>query len=140
MSRSFTSLLKRFHSSLFRNPGKISPRGRAARTAQPTLEMLETRLAPADATHFLLSGIPANVPAGALMTVTITARDQNGLLDTTWPNNSNLTFSSSDAQAVLPANDSVSLFQGTGSFQAKLLTAGTQTLRGQGCRCQWKLN
>jgi len=90
--------------------------------------MLETRMAPAVATHFLVSGLPASVTAGTLLTLTATAEDQYGNLDTTWPKNKNLSFTSSDPQAVLPANYSISLNHGTATFKATLKTAGSQTI------------
>lgn len=67
---------------------------------------------------------PASATVGAATTFTVTALDQGGNLATTYAGT--VHFTSSDGQATLPANATLS--NGAGTFTAILKTAGTQTL------------
>jgi hypothetical protein len=76
---------------------------------------------------FVLGGIPATVTAGAAETFTVTATDAYG--NTTTGYTGTVHFSSSDSQAVLPANYTFSAADaGTHTFTAALKTAGSQVL------------
>src|SRR5439155_1154471 len=77
----------------------------------------------AAATHFAVSP-PASATAGAAFSFTVTAQDQFDNTDTYY--GGTVHFSSSDGQATLPANST--LTNGTGSFNATLKTMGSQTL------------
>jgi YVTN family beta-propeller protein len=75
------------------------------------------------ATHFAVSA-PSIATAGNAITVTVTAQDQ---FNTTVPGyTGTVHLSSSDTQAVLPANST--LTRGSGSFQVTLKTLGSQTV------------
>jgi hypothetical protein len=67
---------------------------------------------------------PASVIAGVGFPVTVTAKDPYGNTATGYAGT--VTFSSTDANAVLPANSS--LPSGTGTFSVTLKTAGSQTI------------
>ncbi len=67
---------------------------------------------------------PANVTAGNRFSFTVTATGTNGGLDAAY--NGTVHFGSSDAQAVLPADST--LTAGVGVFTATLKTAGSQTI------------
>src|SRR5207253_2598695 len=67
---------------------------------------------------------PASVTAGTGGTFTVTAYDAYGNVATGYTGT--LHFSSSDGQAALP--DDVTLTNGTGTFSATLKTAGTQSV------------
>lgn len=75
------------------------------------------------ATHFVIVA-PANATAGAAFSITVTAFDQFNNVATTYAGT--LHFTSSDAQAALPANSTLS--SGTGSFAVTLRTAAAQTI------------
>jgi hypothetical protein len=77
----------------------------------------------AAATHFTVSA-PSSATAGSAFTFTVTAQDQFNNTDTNY--NGTFHFTSSDGNATLPANST--LTGGTGSFSATLKTAGSQTL------------
>jgi hypothetical protein len=79
---------------------------------------------PAAASTFAVSGMPSQVTAGTAGTFTVTALDPYGNVATGYTGT--VQFSSSDAQAALPAN--TALRSGTGTFSATLVTAGTQTI------------
>jgi hypothetical protein len=79
---------------------------------------------PAAASTLRLGGFPTPVTAGTAGTFTITAYDPYGNVATGYVGT--LHFSSSDPQAVLPAD--ATLTNGTGSFSATLETAGAQAL------------
>jgi hypothetical protein len=80
---------------------------------------------PAAASVLVVSGFPTQVTAGDNTNqVTVTAYDPYGNVATGY--SGTVTFSSSDAQASLPANTTLS--NGTGSFSVTLFTAGIQTL------------
>ncbi len=79
---------------------------------------------PGSATHFVVSGFPNPTTAGVAHSVTVTAYDAYGNLATGYLGTVKIT--SSDNQAVLPANDG--LTDGVGTFIVTLETAGTQTI------------
>jgi hypothetical protein len=79
---------------------------------------------PATATHFALT-VPANTTAGTPFSgATVTALDASNNTVTSY--NGTVHFTSSDAQAMLPAN--LTLSNGTASFSATFKTSGTQTI------------
>src|SRR5208282_5218113 len=78
----------------------------------------------AAANHFVVSAVPSSVTAGTAVTVTVTAEDQFNNTATAYAGTVHLT--SSDGQASLPAN--ATLTSGTGSFSVTLKTAGNQTV------------
>ena len=75
------------------------------------------------ATHFVVSA-PASATAGSAFSFTVTAQDQFNNTATGYAGT--VHFTSTDGQAVLPANST--LTNGTGTFSATLKTAGNQTL------------
>ncbi|MGD0451655.1 MAG: Ig-like domain repeat protein, partial [Candidatus Bathyarchaeia archaeon] len=75
-------------------------------------------------THFSVLASPTTVTAGSSVTVLVTAEDLYGNVVTGYAGM--VHFSSSDVQAVLPAN--AGLTNGVGSFSVTLKTAGSQTL------------
>ena len=80
-------------------------------------------VSPAAATHFVVS-TPAPTTAGSPVTFTITAFDAYSNIATTYAGT--VHFTSSDPSAALPANTTLS--NGTGTFSATLVTAGSRTL------------
>ena len=78
---------------------------------------------PAAATHLVVAGAPGGT-AGTAETLTVTAEDPYGNTDPSYTGT--VHFSSSDGQAVLPADSS--LTSGVGSFTVTLETAGTQSV------------
>jgi hypothetical protein len=80
-------------------------------------------VSPAAANRFVV-GVPATATAGAPVTVSVTAFDVFNNVATGYAGT--VHFTSSDAQATLPANTTLSA--GTGSFSATLDTAGAQTV------------
>jgi hypothetical protein len=79
---------------------------------------------PAATSTFLVSGFPSPVTAGTAGTVTVTAKDAFG--NTTPDYAGTVHFTSSDAQAGLPADST--LVNGTGTFAAVLFTAGAESI------------
>jgi hypothetical protein len=77
----------------------------------------------AAATHFSVSA-PASATAGTAFNFTVTAQDQFNNTATGYAGT--VHFTSSDGQAVLPANST--LTNGTGTFSATLKTVGNQTI------------
>jgi uncharacterized repeat protein (TIGR01451 family) len=77
----------------------------------------------APATHFAVTA-PATTTAGTLFSFTVTAQDASN--NTVTGYSGAVHFTSSDAQAVLPVNTTLS--SGTGTFQAALKTLGSQTI------------
>ena len=76
------------------------------------------------ATHFGVSGFTSPTTAGASHTVTVTAEDASGATVISYLGI--VAITSSDAQAVLPAN--AGLTNGVGSFTVTLKTAGSQSI------------
>ena len=79
---------------------------------------------PGAATSFVVSGFTNPVTAGTAGSVTVTAKDANGNTATGYSGTVKIT--SSDSQAVLPAN--ARLTNGVGSFSVTLKTAGSQSI------------
>jgi hypothetical protein len=79
---------------------------------------------PAAASAFTLSGLPATVSRGIAQTFTVTAKDPYGNIATGY--SGTVHFSSSDPQAVLPAD--TTLTAGTATFQVTFASLGTQSL------------
>jgi hypothetical protein len=79
---------------------------------------------PASAAQFAVTGFPTPATAGTAGTFTVTAQDAYGNVATGYAGT--VHFTSSDAQAVLPAD--ATLTHGTGTFSATLKTAGTQSI------------
>ncbi len=77
----------------------------------------------AQATTFAIT-VPANATAGVAFNFTITALDPFGVVASGY--NGTVHFTSSDGQAVLPAD--TTLTNGVGTFSAMLKTAGNQTI------------
>ena len=78
---------------------------------------------PAPATHFSVTA-PTAPTAGTAFTLTVTALDASNNTVTTY--SGTVRFTSTDDQAALPANST--LTNGSGSFSATLQTAGSQTI------------
>ena len=76
------------------------------------------------ANHFLVMSATNIVPSGTPFNVTVTALDSSNNGVTTY--SGTVHFTSSDSQAVLPANST--LTNGTGTFSVTLKTAGAQTV------------
>jgi hypothetical protein len=82
---------------------------------------------PAAAQILAVTGFPATVMAGAANTVTVTAYDAYGNVATGYTGT--ISFSSSDAQALLPSNFSfIASDAGTSQFSVTLQTAGSQSI------------
>jgi len=79
----------------------------------------------AAATHFAVTA-PSTVTAGSAFNFTVTALDQFNNTATGYAGHAH--FTSTDGQAVLPADSLLS--NGTGTFAATLKTAGNQTITG----------
>ncbi|HEY1474866.1 MAG TPA: Ig-like domain repeat protein, partial [Pseudolabrys sp.] len=75
------------------------------------------------ATHFTVSA-PATATSGTAFNFTITALDASNNVATTYTGT--VHFTSSDGQAILPANST--LTNGVGTFSSTLKTAGSQTI------------
>ena len=86
-------------------------------------QVIGITVTPAAASQFVVSG-SGNVPVGTAFNFTVTAEDPFGNVATGY--NGIVHFTSSDAQAVLPAN--APLVQGMAPFTATLQTSGNQTL------------
>jgi hypothetical protein len=71
---------------------------------------------------FTVSGFPSTITAGTGANITVTALNADGSVNTGY--SGTVHFSSSDRQAVLPPD--VTLTNGTGTFSVTLKTAGTQ--------------
>lgn len=76
------------------------------------------------ATHFSIMSANAMATAGTPFNITVTALDNSGQMVTTY--SGTVHFTSSDAQAALPAD--AALTNGTGNYSATLKTAGSQTI------------
>jgi hypothetical protein len=95
----------------------------AAVTGSQTIQVLN----PVVAGSFIVSGFPTTTTAGTAATFTVTVLDTNGNVDTGYTGT--VHFSSSDAQAVLPADYLFTAAdQGVHTFTAALRTAGVQAL------------
>jgi hypothetical protein len=76
------------------------------------------------ATHFLVASASNIANPGSAFNITVTALDASNNVVTTY--SGTVHFTSSDSQAVLPANST--LTNGTGTFSVTLKTAGAQTV------------
>jgi predicted outer membrane repeat protein len=83
-----------------------------------------TTVTPAAASVLALTGFPTSITAGNAGSFTVTAMDAFGNTATGYTGTEH--FSSSDAQAILPADSTLSA--GVGTFNATLQTPGTQSL------------
>ncbi len=96
-------------------------------TSAITGTLPEISVSPAAASQFVLSDLPSATTAGQLQTVTVTAEDPYGNVAAGY--GGAVHFTSSDPQAILPAN---SIFpaadQGVDVFTLTLKTAGTQSM------------
>jgi CSLREA domain-containing protein len=81
-------------------------------------------VAPAAPNTFTVAGFPSPIAVGVAGSFTVVAQDAFGNAATTYAGT--IHFSSSDSQAVLPADST--LINGTGTFNATLNTPGTQAL------------
>jgi hypothetical protein len=79
---------------------------------------------PGPASTLVVSASPPNITAGDSVTVTVTAIDSFGNVATGY--GGTVHFTSSDAQAILPGDST--LTNGIGTFTATLYTAGIQTI------------
>jgi hypothetical protein len=85
---------------------------------------------PGNAASVSMSGFPATVTAGSYFTLTLTARDAYGNVATFY--NGSVTFTSSDAKAILPGTYTFNYTdQGVHTFTIWLKTAGSQTITAQ---------
>ncbi len=83
--------------------------------------------APPQVTRFVVSANPTSITAGQTVAVTVTAMDQNGNVFTGY--RGTVHFTSSDPQAVLPANYTfVAADNGVHTFMVTLKTAGNETV------------
>jgi hypothetical protein len=73
---------------------------------------------------FGVSGFPSSVTAGTTASITVTALNTDGSVNTGY--SGTVHFTSSDPKAVLPADST--LTNGTGTFSVTLKTAGTQSI------------
>lgn len=85
---------------------------------------LSVTVTPGSASHFVFSSLPGSMAVGAPFNFTLTAKDAFNNAATGYAGT--VEFSSSDAAAALPADSGLVL--GTSSFNAALLTAGSQTI------------
>ena len=97
----------------------------ASADSKPFTQTARFTVNPANATTLTLSSIPASITAGTSFQVGVQARDPAGNIAGGY--NGTLTISSTDPVASLPG--SVTLANGTGSFQASLKTQGVRTLQ-----------
>jgi hypothetical protein len=107
----------------------VNPAGSQTVTAADTVNGSLTATAnvtvtPAAASTFTVSAAPSTITAGDSITLTVTAYDPYGNVATGYTGT--VTFSSSDGQAMLP--DDSTLTNGIGTFTATLKTAGSQTV------------
>ena len=91
----------------------------------PASQAYTITLNPGAATHFVVAVTSATtITAGGAVNFTVTAFDASGNTATGYAGT--VAFTSTDAQAALPANSA--LTSGTGSFAATLKTAGSRTI------------
>jgi hypothetical protein len=86
-----------------------------------------TKINLAPSPSFAVAGFPSSTTAGTAQTVTVTALNADGTVNTGYTGT--VQFSSSDPQAVLPGNYTFTAAdQGVHTFSATLKTAGTQSI------------
>jgi hypothetical protein len=83
-----------------------------------------TKISAPGGPSFTVSGFPTTVTAGTSGTITVTALNADGSVNTGY--SGTVHFMSSDPQAVLPPDST--LTNGTGTFSVTLKTAGTQSI------------
>jgi hypothetical protein len=110
-------------SATLKTAGNQTITGTDTITPSITGTSLSIAVSPAAATHFFVSA-PASATAGTAFFFTLTAADQFNNTATGY--GGTVHFTSSDGQAVLPANST--LTHGVGTFSATLKTAGLQTI------------
>jgi hypothetical protein len=98
----------------------------ATDTANPAIHGTQSGIVvnPAAASIFVVTASPTTITAGNSTTVTVTAKDAYGNVATGY--SGTVHFTSSDPQAVLPANST--LTNGTGTFSVTLKKAGSRTI------------
>jgi hypothetical protein len=85
------------------------------------------KIDPAPSPSFAVNGFPSPVTAGVAGTITVAARDVNGVANTTYTGT--VHFTSSDPQAVLPADYTFTAADaGIHTFSATLKTAGSRSI------------
>jgi hypothetical protein len=89
----------------------------------PSINGTSAGITLSSATHFTVTG-PAAATAGKAFTFTVTALNANGSVDSGYGDS--VRFSSSDANADLPLDSTLS--NGTGTFTATLRTTGSRTI------------
>src|SRR5439155_4803271 len=82
-----------------------------------------TTVSPDETTHYTVT-VPASATAGTAFSFTVTAQD--AFNNTTPSYGGTVHFTSTDGQAVLPADGT--LTSGTGTFSGTLKTAGSRTI------------
>jgi hypothetical protein len=87
-------------------------------------QLITLMVDPAAAASFVISSFPSPATAGVAGSYSVTAQDAFGNVATSY--SGTVQFTSSDTQAVLPANATLS--SGTGTFSATLKSAGSQSL------------
>jgi Beta-propeller repeat len=100
--------------------GSVYVTGFTVSPASGFVDKISTPVGPS----FTVSGFPSTVTAGTSGTITVTALNADGSVNTGY--SGTVHFTSSDPQAVLPPD--VTLTNGTGSFNVILKTAGTQSI------------
>ena len=115
-----TSLLDARATRLFSRPRRTGAPGR--RRFRPALETLEGRALLAS--QFVFSGFAPELPAGVPSAFSVTAKNSDGSTDALYAGT--LRFHSSDAQAVLPAD--CTLTNGSATLSFTLQTPGTQSI------------
>jgi hypothetical protein len=111
-------------SATLKTPGTQSLTATDTGTGSVTGTQVGITVNPAAASAFIVTGFPSPASAAVARNFTITAMDPYGNIATGYTGM--VHFSSSDAQAVLPPDST--LTNGTGQFSATLNTAGTQSL------------
>jgi ELWxxDGT repeat protein len=122
----FTSADQGTHSftATLRTAGTRSITATDTQTESDTGTEFGILVSPAAASTFTVAGFPSPISAGQAGAFTVTARDPYGNLATGYTGT--VHFTSSDLQAVLPAD--ATLTSGAGQFSATLKTVGYQSL------------
>jgi predicted outer membrane repeat protein len=106
--------------------GETDERG-LARIVNGTVDIGAFEVQAAPPTSFTVAGFPSSTQAGTSGTITVTALYASGSVDTAYTGT--VTFSSSDANAVLPASYTFTAAdKGVHTFSVTLKTAGTQAV------------
>lgn len=122
---------QRTFSATFRTAGSRTITATDTMTPALTRTSAPIAVTPGPVTDLRITGAPGTADAGDPFDLTVSARDAFGNLITGY--DGMVSFSSSDAQAVLPAD--MALTGGAGVFSATLRTAGSRTITvGDGTR------